>query len=67
MVPRPRVIRSRSCCICFSPTRQGTHWPQDSSMVNSRKYLAMFTMHESSSRTITPPEPMMEPICFRDS
>jgi hypothetical protein len=67
MVPVPLVIFSSRSYICFKPTRQGTHWPHDSSSENSRKYLAMLTMQLSSSRTIRPPEPMIEPSAFSDS
>ena len=49
------------------PIRQGAHLPQDSSTVNSRKNLAMSTMQVSSSMTIMPPEPIIEPAAIRFS
>ena len=45
--------------------RQGVHLPQDSSTVNSRKNLAISTIQLSSSITIRPPDPIMEPISSR--
>ncbi len=36
-------------------------------MQNSMKYRATSTMHEVSSITIMPPEPMIEPTCASDS
>ncbi len=59
--PSPRVMRSTISSIRLVPTRQGGHFPQLSSWVNSRKKRAMSTMHVSSSITMTPPEPMMAP------
>ena len=41
--------------------------PQDSSTQNSRKNLAMSTIQLSSSMTMRPPEPIMEPMAVRDS
>ena len=50
----------------FVPTRQGVHFPQLSSWVNSIKNRAISTMQVSSSMTIMPPEPIMEPaLCQR--
>ncbi len=49
------------------PTRQGTHLPHDSSRQKSMKYLATSTMHDVSSMTIMPPEPMNEPTPSSDS
>ena len=49
------------------PTRQGVHLPQDSSWVNSMKKRAISTMQVSSSMTIMPPEPIIEPAWIRDS
>jgi hypothetical protein len=40
----------------------GGHLPQDSSTVKSRKNLAISTIQLSSSMTIKPPEPIIEPI-----
>ena len=56
---------SRMRYICTVPTRQGTHLPQLSSMQNSMKNLATSTMHERSSMTIRPPDPMIEPSALR--
>ncbi len=55
-----RISRRR-----FVPTRQGVHLPQLSSTVNSRKNLAMSTIQVVSSMTISPPEPIMEPMAIR--
>ena len=55
-----RISRSR-----LMPTRQGVHLPQDSSTVNSRKNIAISTMQVSSSITIRPPEPIMQPTAVR--
>ena len=41
------------------------HLPQDSSTVNSRKNLAISTIQLSSSITIRPPEPIMEPSAIK--
>ncbi len=49
------------------PTRHGTHLPHDSLCVNSRKNRAMSTMQVFSSRTISPPEPMIAPIFLTES
>ena len=50
-------IRSRISFIRVVPMRQGTHLPQDSRAVKSRKNRAMFTMQVLSSMTTMPPEP----------
>ena len=47
------------------PMRQGTHLPQDSRAVKSRKNRAMFTMQVLSSMTTMPPEPIMAPVAER--
>ena len=65
MVPLPSVILLRISSRRRVPIRQGVHLPQDSSTVNSRKNLAMSTMQVSSSMTIRPPEPIMEPMAIR--
>ena len=49
------------------PSRQGTHLPHDSSARKFRKYLAMSTMQVSSSITIMPPEPIIEPALASSS
>src|SRR5579871_4974958 len=61
----PIAVRIR--CIWYVPTRQGMHLPQDSVMQKSMKYLATSTMHELSSMTIIPPEPMIDPALANDS
>ena len=63
----PAVIFWRIPCICWVPARHGMHLPHDSLMQNSIKYFATSTMHEVSSITIMPPEPMMEPMRASDS
>ena len=65
MVPRPSVILVSSSNRRLVPTRQGVHFPQLSSTVNSRKNFAMSTMQVSSSITIRPPEPIMVPMAAR--
>ena len=65
--PFPEEILSRIRSICFVPSRQGTHLPQDSLWVNSRKNFETSTMQVSSSMTTRPPEPMMAPAAVRDS
>ncbi len=59
--PWPAQMRSRIVSIRRVPSRQGVHFPQDSSAVKARKYLATSTMHDSSSSTTMPPEPMIDP------
>src|SRR5208283_5736441 len=66
-LPLPSVIRVRISRSRWVPIRHGTHLPHDSDLVNSRKYLAMFTMQLLLSRTIMPPEPTMEPTRVSDS
>src|SRR5581483_9984108 len=61
------VIALNMRCIWYVPTRHGTHFPQDSVMQKSMKYLATSTMQELSSITIMPPDPMMEPALASDS
>ena len=65
MVAWPLVIFSKISSIRFVPIRHGVHLPQDSSTVNSKKNLAMSTIQSSSSITIRPPEPIMEPMATR--
>src|SRR4030042_6566214 len=60
-LPRPSVMSVRISSILSSPSRQGTHLPHDSSVRNFTKYLAMSTMQLSSSMTIMPPEPIIDP------
>jgi len=55
----------RISSIRFVPSRQGVHLPQDSDCVKFRKNLATSTMQVSSSITISPPEPIIEPIEIR--
>ena len=65
--PRPETIRSRISSMRLVPSRHGTHLPHDSSCVKSRKKRATSTMQESSSMTIMPPLPIMEPAAASDS
>ena len=60
IVAVPSVTFVKSSSRRLQPTRQGVHFPQDSSTVNSRKNLAMSTMQLSSSITISPPLPIMD-------
>ena len=60
--PPPAQMRSRISSMRLVPTRQGTHLPQLSSCVNSRKKRARSTMQVVSSTTTRPPEPMMAPV-----
>ena len=63
MVPVPLQMRVSSVCIWAVPARQGMHLPQDSVMQNSMKNCATFTMHDVSSMTIMPPDPIIDPTC----
>ena len=67
MVPWPEQIRVSKVCICAVPARQGMHLPQDSVMQNSMKKRATLTMHDVSSMTIMPPEPIIAPTFSRAS
>ncbi len=58
-------MRFRISIIRVVPIRQGTHLPQDSRAVKSRKKRAMFTIQVLSSMTTMPPEPMMAPVAER--
>ena len=60
-------MRDSSVNICAVPARQGMHLPQDSVMQNSMKKRATLTMHEVSSMTIMPPEPIIDPTWISDS
>ena len=60
--PSPFVMRCRMVSSVLFPILQGTHFPQDSSSVNSRKNLAMAGMQVVSSITTMPPEPMIAPV-----
>src|SRR5581483_3901030 len=66
-VPVPLVMRFSISCMCTVPTRQGMHLPHDSVQQKSRKYLATSGMHDVSSITIRPPEPMIDPTLPRCS
>ncbi len=57
------VEASRADAWC--PPGRGVNLQQDSSTVNSRKNLAISTMQVSSSMTIRPPEPIMQPMAIR--
>ncbi len=65
--PLPSVMRTRISSIRLVPTRQNVHFPQDSRCVKSRKNRATSTMHVVSSRTTSPPEPMIAPVLLMDS
>src|SRR5665811_989094 len=65
--PRPSVMFVMILSICLVPSRHGTHLPHDSSARKSRKYLATSTMQVSSSITIMPPEPIMDPTLVSSS
>src|SRR5450759_3186248 len=65
--PLPWVILVRILSICLMPARQGTHLPHDSSVRKSRKYLATSTIQVSSSITIIPPDPIIEPALVSSS
>ena len=60
-LPLPKQILSRISYIRVVPIRQNVHWPHDSSRRNDRKYRAISTMQSSSSRTMSPPDPMIAP------
>ena len=60
-LPLPSQIRVRMRSMCFVPSRQGAHFPHDSSAVKVRKNLARSTMQVAESSTIIPPEPIIEP------
>src|SRR5512143_3931572 len=61
-LPSPFVMRCRMERSVLFPILHGTHLPQDSSSVNSRKNFAMAGMQVSSSITTIPPEPMIAPV-----
>src|SRR5208283_2252003 len=65
--PFPLVMFVRILSICLMPSRQGTHLPHDSSVRKSRKYLATSTIQVSSSMTIIPPDPIIEPALVSSS
>ncbi len=60
--PRPSVISVSKSSITLVPTLHGTHLPQDSSAVNSRKNLAVLTIQVLSSITTIPPDPTIAPV-----
>ena len=66
-LPLPSVMRVRISSIRLVPTRQKVHLPHDSRWVKSRKKRATSTMQVVSSRTTSPPEPMMAPVLLIDS
>src|SRR5690606_6366424 len=66
-VASPWVILFKMRYICAVPTRQGIHLPQDSVIQKSMKYLATSTMHDVSSITIMPPEPLYAPASDCDA
>jgi len=66
-VASPSQILVRRLNIWAVPVRQGMHLPQDSVMQNSMKNRATLTMHEVSSITIIPPDPIIDPAPISDS
>ncbi len=58
-------MRVRMSSRASLPSRQAEHLPHDSSLVNWMKYLATSTMQVSSSITIIPPEPIIDPAACR--
>ncbi len=65
--PFPSQISSRVLERTLNPSRQGIHFPQDSSNRKSTKYLAESTMQVSSSITTMPPDPIMDPSLSNSS
>src|SRR3989304_3509622 len=65
--PFPLVILVRILSICLMPSRHGTHLPHDSSVRKLRKYLATSTIQVSSSITIIPPDPIIDPALVSSS
>ena len=59
--PLPSTILFRISRSARRPSLQGRHLPHDSSLRKSMKYRATSTMQVSSSITIMPPEPIIEP------
>jgi hypothetical protein len=49
------------------PTRQGVHFPHDSSRMNFMKYHATLTMQSWSSMTTRPPDPIIAPALISSS
>ena len=60
-MPRPSVMSPSRSCRHSRPSRHEVQLPHDSEARKRRKYLATSTMQVSSSITIMPPEPIMEP------
>src|SRR4030065_733871 len=60
-LPSPRQILWSISNSSDDPSRQEAHFPQDSSLVKSIKYFATSTTQVSSSITINPPDPIIEP------
>ena len=59
---RPATSRARSSSWRTVPTRQGTHWPHDSSRKNAAIRRRAPTRSAVSSKTMTTPEPSVAPI-----
>src|SRR6185437_6577038 len=61
--PRGRSFTSRRSASCWRtvPTRQGTHWPQDSSRKNAAIRSSTGASGTVSSNTMTTPEPSVTP------
>src|SRR4030042_6327394 len=60
-LPSPRQILLSMSSSSDDPSRQEAHFPQDSSLVKTIKYFATSTTQVSSSITISPPDPIIEP------
>jgi len=61
-LPRPSVIAVDYFeHAVYADTAGATHFPQDSSCKNVRKYFATSTIQDCSSITTMPPEPTIEP------
>src|SRR5271157_2808683 len=67
ILPAPLQILSIISYMRLVPSRQGTHFPQDSSVKNLKKYRATSTIQFRSSMKIIPPEPIMEPMLVSES
>ena len=64
-LPFPSQIPDTRPRAWLRPSLQGVQVPQDSLVVNSKKYRAESTMQLSLSMTTIPPDPMMAPSAPR--
>src|SRR5712692_4720694 len=60
-ITRPLAIRCRASSCRTVPTRQGTHWPHDSSRKKRAMRSTMACKSIDSSKAITTPEPRVTP------